>query len=738
MYADYAGCPPCPKNLLKDCFQDLYQGVDGYRNPHSDEPVSFQATKQSSSRGMMDALRQATLQYCNACDEEYDCIITHGATSAMQLVADCFPWGDEGEFYYLQDNHTSAVGIQGSMAFKRSSKRSDHVTCVPVEEFRRWYSMKDETSIYDDRDGEHVKTGNLFVFPMESNFSGSRYSLDIVKKIQDGCVGLSAAQKRFRVLVDAAKSSSSFPPDLSKYKPDFVAMSYYKIFGYPTGLGALVVRKDAMSEMEPGYFGGGTVDFLLPERDMIVFRDGVQKFENGTPSFLSIPAAVTGFRWVQKMNRIPHTIDHVALDVALHLAHALSNLCHANGLPVCNLYGQWPSIVKKKITVHDLCSIQGPTVTFNVFDQHGRAYGSRDIVKSARLHGIYMRSGSLCNAGALRHSLRIDADEMATWRDLGYSCNGSVSTLHGSPTGAIRASFGYASTRQDAVSIFNFIRENFYESHPSPCEDSATTRVRVERIFLYPIKACRPQEVDSWNLDAYGLQYDRNWKIIDATSRATLTAKSCPGLCKMTPRINPSRDVLTITWDGSLHDCVTVPAGNESDQNDAYRKANEWISEKLNKPCSLVHVTPTNNGNFSNQSNVLVMYRPTIHYIRSISRIQEDVTSFALRMRPNLIFSPVSGKESPFDDDAWSTLLCTDTQLKGQHVQPCKRCETICIDTTRGTCIDTMEPLKSIIRAKRGFSRDRRFSLGSLFEFNPSTIQVGTTCIVEYMNYTDV
>jgi selenocysteine lyase/cysteine desulfurase len=32
--------------------------------------------------------------------------------------------------------------------------------------------------------------------------------------------------------------------DLSAHPADFVALSFYKMFGYPTGLGALVVRTD--------------------------------------------------------------------------------------------------------------------------------------------------------------------------------------------------------------------------------------------------------------------------------------------------------------------------------------------------------------------------------------------------------------------------------------------------------------------------------------------------------------
>lgn len=45
------------------------------------------------------------------------------------------------------------------------------------------------------------------------------------------------------------------------------ALSYYKIFGYPTGLGALLVRKRAMSLLRKRYFGGGAVSVSVADCD---------------------------------------------------------------------------------------------------------------------------------------------------------------------------------------------------------------------------------------------------------------------------------------------------------------------------------------------------------------------------------------------------------------------------------------------------------------------------------------
>ena len=45
------------------------------------------------------------------------------------------------------------------------------------------------------------------------------------------------------------------------------ALSYYKVFGYPTGLGALLVRKDALKCLGKRYFGGGAVSVCVADRN---------------------------------------------------------------------------------------------------------------------------------------------------------------------------------------------------------------------------------------------------------------------------------------------------------------------------------------------------------------------------------------------------------------------------------------------------------------------------------------
>lgn len=52
------------------------------------------------------------LDYCNASAKEYKCIFTSGATAALKLVGEAFPWSRESCFMYTMENHNSVLGIR--------------------------------------------------------------------------------------------------------------------------------------------------------------------------------------------------------------------------------------------------------------------------------------------------------------------------------------------------------------------------------------------------------------------------------------------------------------------------------------------------------------------------------------------------------------------------------------------------------------------------------------------------
>lgn len=81
------------------------------------------------------------------------------------------------------------------------------------------------------------------------------------------------------VALDAASYVSTDHLDLGIYTPDFVAISFYKMFGYPTGLGALLVRNSTGAPVlrRKKYFGGGTVQVVLARNRHHVFKKNLHE-----------------------------------------------------------------------------------------------------------------------------------------------------------------------------------------------------------------------------------------------------------------------------------------------------------------------------------------------------------------------------------------------------------------------------------------------------------------------------
>ena len=124
------------------------------------------------------------------------------------------------------------------------------------------------------------KVPTLHCFSAMSNFNGRKYPLSWIQKLQ------SVSDSNF-VLLDAASYVSTNSLDLSKVTPDFVVMSFYKMFGYPTGLGALLVRNSSSGILEKNYFGGGTVDLALVRKNKQFHRQNLsQRLEDGTADYL--------------------------------------------------------------------------------------------------------------------------------------------------------------------------------------------------------------------------------------------------------------------------------------------------------------------------------------------------------------------------------------------------------------------------------------------------------------------
>ena len=166
-------------------------------------------------------------------------------------------------------------------------------------------------------------------------------------------------------LLDAAALATTSPLDLSDptASPDFVSVSFYKIFGFPD-IGALIIRKAAGHLLQRRrYFGGGTIDMVIAVGGTShVKRDSSlhDQLEDGTLPFHSIFALDVAIdvhaRLFTSMARIS---SHTAF-LASYLYDNLQHLRHANGSSLLRIYTDDASSYGNPI-------LQGATIAFNVY-----------------------------------------------------------------------------------------------------------------------------------------------------------------------------------------------------------------------------------------------------------------------------------------------------------------------------------------------------------------------------------
>ena len=92
------------------------------------------------------------------------------------------------------------------------------------------------------------------------------------------------------VLVDAAAFAPTNRLDVGRVRPDFVTFSFYKIFGFPTGVGCLLMRRDRIDALARPWFAGGTITIASVQGDGHYLHHDEAGFEDGTVDYLNLPA----------------------------------------------------------------------------------------------------------------------------------------------------------------------------------------------------------------------------------------------------------------------------------------------------------------------------------------------------------------------------------------------------------------------------------------------------------------
>ncbi|KAK4549574.1 hypothetical protein LTR36_006571 [Oleoguttula mirabilis] len=437
-YLDHGGTTLYAKSLVEEFSADLISNL--YGNPHS-------ASSPSALSGhRVDAIRERALRFFNADPEEFDLVFVANATAAIKMVIDCMKDHAAASntpiwYGYHRDAHTSIVGVREST------------------KMHRCFTSDEEVDIWINSGGlggPRARQLGLFAYPGQSNMTGRR-----LPQSWPGRIRKSFHKAATYTLLDAAALASTAPLDLSDAAtaPDFVALSFYKIFGFPN-VGALIVRKDSAHVLESRkYFGGGTVEMIIAINDTWhAKKEGSihDRLEDGTLPFHSIFAldhAMNVHERLYGQNPMKFISMHTA-QLGKQLYEGVAGLKHANGLPVCRIY-------KDENAIYGDPSVQGATIAFNVQLADGSLVGFEDVEEAADDRNIFVRSGSLCNPGGVATYLNWSPAEMKAAFAAGHRCSNPTQIMLGKPTGVVRVSLGAMSTSADVQTLIRFLNDTY-------------------------------------------------------------------------------------------------------------------------------------------------------------------------------------------------------------------------------------------------------------------------------------
>jgi uncharacterized protein YcbX len=256
--------------------------------------------------------------------------------------------------------------------------------------------------------------------------------------------------------------------------------------------------------------------------------------------------------------------------------------------------------------------------------------------------------------------------------------------------------------------------------------------MHLSALNVYPIKSCAGLSVSEWEVDAFGLRYDRRWMVVTprgefltqrelpafARVQATIAPPhlrvTAPGQPELVVALNPmgGRPIATRVWDDALS--VVAPD----------HKADSWFSDYLGHEVMLAYmpesvVRPVDTAwapdggrtSFADGFPFLLIGEASLADLNSRMAAPLPMNRF----RPNLV---VAGSP-PFAEDAWRAVEIG--RIPMQVVKPCARC--VVTTTDQQTLARSHEPLRTLATYRR---RDNKVMFGqNVVHYGTGRLRVG-------------
>ncbi len=347
VYLDNAATTQKPQSVI-DALVDYYSRYNSnvHRSVHT---LGEEAT------AAYEASREKTAKFVGAPTKGL--VFLRGTTEATNLVR--FAWGEgnvkKGDVLVttLMEHHSNIVPWQ-----LLAKKKEATLKFVGLNE--------DGTLDMGQYENLLKESPKLVAVTHSSNVLGT------INDVAEICS--KAKQVGATTVVDGAQSVPHMPVNVESIGCDFYAFSGHKMLG-PTGIGALVGKKQLLESMEPFHGGGEMIKEVFPDRS--TWNDVPYKFEAGT---VNIADAIGLGAAVDYLSMIG--MDRVREHELRLVEYALETLAKVKGF---HQYG--PTDPNRK----------GGVVSFNLADVH-----PHDLATILDDEGIAIRSGHHCAQPLMR------------------------------------------------------------------------------------------------------------------------------------------------------------------------------------------------------------------------------------------------------------------------------------------------------------------------------------------------
>jgi uncharacterized protein len=213
----------------------------------------------------------------------------------------------------------------------------------------------------------------------------------------------------------------------------------------------------------------------------------------------------------------------------------------------------------------------------------------------------------------------------------------------------------------------------------------------IHSLHVYPIKSCRGIDLETAELVATGIKYDRHWMLVNEQGEF-LSQRQLPQMagisCTFTDQsLIASVDneaPLEIPLEQTAEEFITVNIWNDQcNASIVSAQANAWFSKVLGVPCKLVYLPESENRQvdpryaepgqivgFADGFPLLIVSLASIDLLNE--KLEQKVSID--RFRPNIV---IDGCNAHAEDD-WHQIAIADITI--QLAKPCSRCVIPSID----------------------------------------------------------